>query len=104
MELRGRVALVTGGGKRVGRAIAEGLGTQGMRVAVHYSHSADGAQETVATIGGSGGEARAFDADLRDAAAATTLVDTVADAFGGLDVVVNSAAVMVRTPMGEVTA
>lgn len=103
MELAGRVALVTGAGRRVGRALAEALGGERMRVAVHYHSSRSGAEETVATIGASGGEARAFAADLRDAAACGALVDEVVRSFGTLDVLVNSAAVMVRTPVGEVT-
>jgi pteridine reductase len=104
MNLRGRVALVTGAGHRVGRAIALALGARGMRVAVHYNASANGAQETVRLIEDAGGEARAFGGDLTDATAPNALIASVADAFGGLDVLVNSAAVMVRTPFGEVTA
>ncbi len=57
MELRGRVALVTGAGRRVGRAIAVALGGRGMRVAVHYNATADGAKETVREIDRGGGEA-----------------------------------------------
>jgi pteridine reductase len=103
MELRGRVALVTGAGHRVGRAIALALGARGMRVAVHYNATADGAKETVRLLESAGGEARAFAGDLTDANAPDSLVASVVDAFGALDVLVNSAAVMVRTPFGEVT-
>lgn len=102
MELEGRVALVTGAGRRVGRAIAEGLGARRMRVAVHHHGSARGAGETVRAIRAAGGEAEAFAADLADAAAARPLVDAVVERFGALDVLVNSAAVMERTPFGEV--
>ncbi|HVE78484.1 MAG TPA: SDR family oxidoreductase [Gemmatimonadaceae bacterium] len=103
MELRGRVALVTGAARRVGRAIAVGLGARGMRVAVHYRSGADEAAASVAEIERSGGAARAFHADLASADAPAALVREVADAFGALDVLVNSAAVMMRTPFGEVT-
>ena len=103
MELRGRVALVTGAGVRVGRAIALALAGQGMRVAVHYHASADGAAETVRLAKGSGGDARAFEADLSAATAPARLVGDVADALGSLDVLVNSAAVMMRTPVESVT-
>jgi pteridine reductase len=103
MEIRGRVALVTGAGHRVGRAIALALGARGMRVAVHYNATADGAKETVRLIESAGGEARAFAGDLTHPKAPDSLVASVVDAFGGLDVLVNSAAVMVRTPFGEVT-
>ena len=104
MELAGRVALVTGGGRRLGRALAEALGRKGARVAVHYNASAAGAGETVAAIRAAGGEGESFHADLASAAAAGPLIDAVLARFGRLDVLVNSAAVMVRTPFGGVTA
>jgi pteridine reductase len=101
--LRGRVALVTGAGRRLGRAMAVALGARGMRVAVHHHHSAEGARDTVEQIRRSGGEARTFAADLTSPDGPARLVDEVADAFGTLHVLVNSAAVMMRTPIGEVT-
>lgn len=104
MELRGRTALVTGAGRRVGRAIALALGARGARVAVHYNSSASGAEETAAAITRAGGEARTYSADLGDAAAPESLVRQVAAEMDGLDVLVNSAAVMERTPVGSVTA
>ena len=52
VDLAGRIALVTGAGRRVGRAIATALGARGMHVAVHYNGSAEGAKETAADIGG----------------------------------------------------
>ena len=103
MELAGRVALVTGAGRRVGRALAEALGGRRMRVAVHYHASKSGAEETVEAIAALGGEAHAFAADLRDAVACAALIEDVVRAFGTLDVLVNSAAIMVRTPVGQVT-
>jgi pteridine reductase len=102
-DLRGRTALVTGAGHRVGRAIAVALGGRGMRVAVHYNAAADGARETAKQIEAAGGEAKLFTGDLTDASQAPKLIEEVASAFGALDVLVNSAAVMVRTPFGEVT-
>ena len=104
MELAGRVALVTGGGRRVGRALAEALGRKGAHVAVHYNASARGAEETVRAIRGAGGDADSFQADLGRADAAGPLVEQAVTRFGGLDVLVNSAAVMERTPFGRVTA
>jgi NAD(P)-dependent dehydrogenase (short-subunit alcohol dehydrogenase family) len=104
MELRGRTALVTGAGHRVGRAIALALGARGMRVAVHYNAAADGARETVDQIRAAGGDGATVGADLTQPEAAGALVSSVAKTFGGLDVLVNSAAVMIRTPFGEVTA
>jgi pteridine reductase len=104
MELRGRIALVTGAGHRVGRAIAVALGARGMRVAVHYNAAADGAIETVRLIKAAGGDAETFSGDLTEADAPATLINDVVEKFGALDVLVNSAAVMIRTPFGETTA
>lgn len=104
MNLQGRVALVTGAGRRVGRALAVALGRKGMHVAVHYNSSVEGARETVAAIEEAGGKASLHRADLSSPRGPGELVDDVAAALGTLAVVVNSAAVMERTPFGGVTA
>ena len=104
MELRDRVALVTGAGRRVGRALAVALGAEGMRVAVHYHGAAEGARETAQQIQTSGGRAHLLRADLTQPAAADRLIEETVNALGGLDVLVNSAAVMERTPLGAVSA
>jgi pteridine reductase len=103
MELTGRVALVTGSGRRVGQAIALALGARGMRVAVHAHRSTLGAEETRRQIEALGGEARVFAADLTQGDAPDRLVAEVAASFGALDVLVNSAAIMLRTPVADVT-
>ena len=103
MELGGRAALVTGAGRRIGRAIAVALGARGMRVGVHYHRAEEGARETAAEIVAAGGEAELLRADLRVPGAAAELVGDAADRLGRLDVLVNSAAIMVRTPIGTVT-
>ena len=101
--LAGRVALVTGGAHRVGGAIALALGADGARVAVHY-HGAEGAARATAdAIERAGGAASCFRADLRDADAASRLAADVAGDFGRLDLLVNSAASMTRTPLETVT-
>lgn len=102
MEIEGRVALVTGGGTRVGRVIALALGKAGMRVGVHYARSERGARETAEQIIANGSEARTLPGDLTDPATAPRLIEHTAKVFGSLDVLVNSAAVMMRTPVGEV--
>jgi pteridine reductase len=94
---------VTGAGRRVGRAIAVALGARGMHVAVHYNASASGAEETARLVVEAGGQATLFTADLGAAAAPAALVNDVARQLGGLAVLVNSAASMQRTPVGEVT-
>jgi len=104
IALAGRVALVTGAGRRVGRALAVALGARGMRVVVHYAGSAQGAEETARLIRAAAGTARVLQADLRDVSAAEQLVDRVLEQEGELFALVNSAAVMLRTPVGETTA
>jgi pteridine reductase len=96
MELPGRVALVTGAGRRLGRAIAAALARQGMRLALHHHASAAGAAGLRDEIRAEGGDAECFGADLRDAEAARALPGRVLERFGRLDVLVNSAAVMHR--------
>jgi pteridine reductase len=103
VELRGRVALVTGAGRRVGRALAIALAKRGATIAVHYGHSEAEARETVTQIRALGSKAELFQADLTGDAAPASLIDAVSAAFGQLDVLVNSAAVMERTPFGDVT-
>jgi len=103
MRLDSRVALVTGAGHRLGRAIAFALARRGMRVAVHYHHSAAEADVTLHAIRESGAEAELFQADLGDAAAAQGLAGRVAEHFGGLDVLINCAGIMLRAPVEETT-
>jgi pteridine reductase len=102
VELKGKVALVTGAGTRVGRAIALALGKAGMRVAVHYASSQKGARDTADEIVRGGSEARTMPGDLMDPATGPRLVEHTVKVFGTIDVLVNSAAVMLRTPVGEV--
>ena len=102
MQLSGKVALVTGGGRRVGRALAEALAEKGASVAVHYNESSAGADEAVRDIEARGGKAFAFGADLTDRTAPEQLIAAVIGRFRALHVLVNSAAVMVRTPFGGV--
>jgi pteridine reductase len=104
VDLSGRRVLVTGAGHRVGQAIAIALGGRGMRVAVHFNSHADGARDTLRSIESAGGSGEVVAADLTKPASAARLVDDVAARFGGLDVLVNSAAVMLRTPFGHITA
>ncbi len=103
MRLEGAAALVTGAGKRIGQAIAIGLAQSGCDVAIHYHGSATGAEETARAVRGAGRRAELVPADLRDAAAAHGLADQAARAFRRLDIVVNSAAIMVRQAVETVT-
>ena len=102
-ELTGRVALVTGGAVRVGRAIALELADAGADVVIGYHRSAAEARATVADLSRRGVRALAIAADLGRPAAARRLVTEAARRLGRLDVLVNSAAVFVRTPFPDTT-
>ena len=104
MDLKGRAALVTGAGRRVGQAIAVGLAGAGCDVAIHYHGSRAGAEDTARQVRAAGRQAHILHADLRDAARARQLGPEAAEALGGrLDILVNSAAIMVRQPLAEIT-
>lgn len=91
-SLAGKVALVTGAGKRLGRAVALRLATEGADVAVHYHSSAKDAQTAVREIEGLGRRAAAVQADLGTVDEIRRLVDEAGKHFGRLDVLINSAA------------
>ena len=99
----GKVALVTGAGHRVGRAFAVALGKRGYKVAVHYNAAAAPADETVKLIEQAGADARKFSCDLTSADGPASLVANVVEQMKRLDVVINSAAVMLKTPVDEIT-
>ncbi len=103
MRLEGTAALVTGAGRRIGQAIAIGLAQWGCDVAVHYHGSKQGAEATATAIRAAGRRAELIRADLSDPAAARELAERAGRTFQRLDVVVNSAAIMVRQTVDEVT-
>lgn len=88
-----RTALVTGAGKRIGRAIALDLAAQGWNVAIHYGHSAEGAEEVRAEAEAAGVRAVTLKADLTREAETETLVDRAVEALGPLGALVNNASV-----------
>lgn len=90
-SLEGKVAIVTGASRGIGRAIAEDLAANGASVVVNYNQSADEAQEVVATIAESGGRAVAIQADVSDLAAAQELAKATRAEFGRIDILVNNA-------------
>jgi 3-oxoacyl-[acyl-carrier protein] reductase len=93
IDLTNKVALVTGGGRGIGRAIAQILAQQGAQVVVNYRANEKAAQETVASIQNAGGIALAIQADVRSQEQVTGMVDRVVDEFGQLDILVNNAGI-----------
>jgi 3-oxoacyl-[acyl-carrier protein] reductase len=92
-EFRGKTAIVTGGGTGIGRAISVALAKRGAAVAVIYSQSEEEALETTESITGSGGRAIALKADVADDSAVQAMTRVVADAFDGIDYLINNAGI-----------
>ena len=103
MDLRGKCALVTGAGQRIGRAIAYGLIRRGVNVAIHYHRSEQGAKATQMEAEVAGVKVARLKAALGDAEAAEALPARARDALGGLDIAVLNAAIMEKRPLAEVT-
>jgi pteridine reductase len=102
-KLNGRVALVTGAAKRLGRAVALRLANEGADVAIHYGKSADLARELAAEIEKLGRRAFTYSAELTDVAVIPKLIDAVVGHFGQLDILINSAANFLETKFGQTT-
>jgi 3-oxoacyl-[acyl-carrier protein] reductase len=96
-----RVAIVTGGSRGIGRAVAERLAADGQAVVVGYGGNHDEAKAAVAAIEDAGGPAVAVQADVADESAVAALFDAAERHFGGIDVVVNAAGIMILEPLAE---
>jgi len=103
MDLQGKVVLVTGAGKRVGKTIATSFAARGATIAVHYRSSKSEAAAVVAEIEAKGGKARAFHADLEQVSQIEAMVPEIVAGLGRIDVLVNCASVFYRKPLEEVT-
>lgn len=101
--LKGKVALVTGASRGIGRAIAERLARGGASVVVNYSSNAGEAQKTVASIKSAGGKAVAIQADIGRVSEITRLFDESIKHFGKLDILVNNAGIIIVKPVSETT-
>jgi NAD(P)-dependent dehydrogenase (short-subunit alcohol dehydrogenase family) len=102
-RLRGKVALVTGASGSIGAAVAVRYAQEGARVAFGYHRRADQATQTLARIEGAGGEALAVEADVSNKGDVDRMVQAVVDRFGRIDVLVNNAGVLKRTPFLEIS-
>jgi NAD(P)-dependent dehydrogenase (short-subunit alcohol dehydrogenase family) len=102
VNLTDTVALITGG-KRIGLVVARELAARGVDVALSYGRSKDEAEQAAEIVRGAGRRAATFAADLSDPAAAPALVQSVVNAFGRLDILINMASVYVRKPFADLT-
>jgi NAD(P)-dependent dehydrogenase (short-subunit alcohol dehydrogenase family) len=103
MKLEGKVALVTGAGRRIGASIARALAARGAAVAVHHLTAEVEARALAADIEAAGGRAVALRADLTQASEVDALVRTTVEQLGGLDILINNASTFARVPFLETT-
>ena len=99
MNLTDKTVLVTGGAKRVGKAIVHAFAVRGCKLVVHYQTSYADAEQTVQELLAAGHEAIAVQADITQETEVTRMVETAVARFGRIDVLVNNAAVFFRTPI-----
>lgn len=95
----GRVAIVTGGSRGIGRETAQRLSKDGFAIVVNYAGNQDEAEAAVKSITDTGGKAVAVQADVADERAVAALFDTAEQEFGGVDVVVHAAGLMILSPL-----
>jgi 3-oxoacyl-[acyl-carrier protein] reductase len=98
-KLSGRVALVTGASRGIGRAIALAFGREGATVAVNYHRSEAAAHEVARLLEGTGAKARAVRADVSQADQVQAMVDQVLHAFDRIDILVNNAGILTQAPL-----
>lgn len=103
MNLHGKVALVTGGAKRVGKAIAHALAARGCTLVVHYKTSQTDAEATVRELQAANAEAMAVQADITQEDEVERMVAAAVARFGRIDILINNAAVFFRTPVETLT-
>jgi 3-oxoacyl-[acyl-carrier protein] reductase len=96
-----KVAIVTGASRGIGAAIAERLGRDGFLVVVNYAGSASAAEDVVRKIEQAGGRAVSAQADVADAEAVRRMFDSAVTAYGGVDVLVNNAGIMMLAPLAS---
>jgi pteridine reductase len=102
--LQGKIALVTGGAHRLGRAIALGLAAAGANLSIHYHQSSEKAEQTLADLRALGVEAHGIQGNLSDTAACERVVDEALARWSQLDILVNNAGIWGPTPLGQTTA
>jgi 3-oxoacyl-[acyl-carrier protein] reductase len=101
MELRGQVAIITGGARGIRRATTIELAQAGARVLINYQRSAGAAEALAAEIVAAGGDAFAYQADVSDEQAVTGMVQAVLDRWGRIDILVNNAGITADAPLAR---
>ena len=101
MYPNGKIALVTGAGRRVGRSLALALGDAGCRVAVHYGQSEQDANETAALIRSMGSEAITIQADLQDPVQVASLAESIGNQLGPIEILINNASIFEKINLPE---
>uniref|UniRef100_C6BLP8 Short-chain dehydrogenase/reductase SDR n=2 Tax=Ralstonia pickettii TaxID=329 RepID=C6BLP8_RALP1 len=102
LRLSGRTAIVTGGSRGIGAAVARRLAADGARVAVVYRSKQEEADAVVQSIRATGAHAIAVQADVSDAASVDAMTGTVREAFGAIDILVNNAGILENQPVGSI--
>lgn len=101
-DLQGKIAVITGGSKGIGSAIAKRFGQEKMKVVINYNSDPDGAQKAADEVISAGGEAVTVQANIATEAGVNQLLETALEKFGDLDVWVNNAGMEIKSPTHEV--
>ena len=104
MVIKGKVALITGSAKRIGRAIAVELAGRGARIAVHYRSEQDDAEETLKMVRAAGSDGAIFQCELTDIHAVGEMFRQIDQTFTGLDILINSASVFSQATADQTTS
>ncbi|WP_318766134.1 glucose-1-dehydrogenase [Lactiplantibacillus carotarum] len=102
-DLKGKTAVITGGSKGIGHAIAERFGKEGMNVVINYNSDPVGAESAVKNVENKGGKAVAVQADVSTEAGVQSLLDAALTNFGDLDVWINNAGMEIKSPTHELS-
>lgn len=102
-DLKGKTAVITGGSKGIGHAIAERFGQEGMNVVINYNSDPAGAESAVESVENKGGHAVAVQADISTELGVQSLLDAAVENFGDLDVWINNAGMEIKSPTHELS-
>ena len=104
MDIQGKVALITGSAKRIGRAVAVKIARRGGRIAIHFRSDENEGKETLNLVRNVGGDGSVFRAELTDSAAVEQMCDEIGSVLGGLDILVNNASIFSPGTVDQTTS